>query len=132
MTCENDDRVSDKGRRHRGLVRENWYRDLWLFALSALLLYTAWQTHQTAGSAKQLGVTIQRQRIDAVREGCQDQNKTNVRVTRALDAAPPRANIDKAIIKRFFDALAPFEPDCEQVVRRVAPPIATPTRGPTG
>lgn len=87
--------------------RENWYRDVWLLLITALLLWAV--------------SSIQANRLDAARNSCIAQNGRNVDTIRQLEQVvrklPPRqrqravANIGSTVL--LINALAPFHKDCD-------------------
>lgn len=73
-------------------MRENWYRDVWLLAISGLVLLalssssdTSVKAQRAAEAARRLAVTIQHQRIENVRATCVAQDARHDATIRALD-----------------------------------------------
>lgn len=121
---------------------ERWYRDLWLLAITVIVLLSlnaqgdqnadtkrvATQTRQVTKQTAKLTTLIQEQRADSIRASCEDQNGRHRRTVRALDQIidqqPAGPNKDRAKAQRpytvlLINALAPVRP-CGALVRQFA------------
>lgn len=115
----------------RVFIRENWYRDLWLFAISIVVLWASLVGQQNAKTAVDLSHQIQQERRDATYSVCADQNRRHdatinqllieVRyykkhLPRGTSAAQLQRSIDANI--SLINALAPAQ-DCKALAKRV-------------
>jgi hypothetical protein len=110
------------GRRRLRLIRENWYRDLWLVVLTIIMLVAL-------GAALNAIDSIQEERAAAIRRACDEQNARNataLRYLRGLTAEqdqdrdePRRTPAEQAkLVQDFTDALVGPVRDCDEVVQR--------------
>lgn len=120
--------------RLRSLVRENWYRDVWLILISVgaivAIVVGADANQDRVNDNKKLIEAIQESRVDAFTTQCNNVNKRNQRASQKLQQAPPRANVDKRIVKGLIDELAPYTPDCAAAANEAVAISPTPTPAP--
>jgi hypothetical protein len=98
---------------------DNWYRDVWLFAITVLVFISV-------NAAFNQSSAIQHSRERAIGEACHEQNTRNVKAYGFLSALPvndngPRMSPGerKRLIQKFTDALVGPVQNCEKRVRQI-------------
>jgi hypothetical protein len=98
---------------------DNWYRDVWLFAITILVFISV-------NAAFNQSAAIQHSRERAILEGCQQQNARNVAAYGFLNALPVNRNSPrmtpverKRLIQKFTDALVGPVQNCEKRVQQI-------------
>jgi hypothetical protein len=109
-----DERQHDDGveSRRRTIVRENWYRDVWLFVITAFMVVALW-----------LGIDANDDRIEDIQQSryifqlqnCQSVNARNLsakaKARRIVSAQGQRT------VTTLIDEMLPFHGDCEARAR---------------
>jgi hypothetical protein len=115
VTGDNE-RMEDRGRRERRpipIVRENWYRDVWL------LIITVFMVAALIG-----GIEANDDRIADVQESrflfqlqsCVNTNGRNLEAKAKAKELPLSAN-GRVVVVSLVDAMVPFTEDCEAKAR---------------
>lgn len=122
-------RNSDKG--WRRFVRDNWYRDVWLLVVSAVVLVAIIKALGAANDAKDNVAAIQDSRVALTRDTCEQQNSRHDNTIKRLNKLvneihDPRqrrraqANIAGTI--SLIDALAPHQ-NCTALIHSRFPGV---------
>jgi hypothetical protein len=98
---------------------DNWYRDVWLFAITVLVFFSV-------NAAFNQSAAIQHSRERAIGEACRQQNARNVAAYGFLNALPVNPNSPRMspverrrLIQKFTDALVGPVQNCEKRVQQV-------------
>jgi hypothetical protein len=114
MKLTADERLHDDGieSRRRTIVRENWYRDVWLFVITVFMVGSLW-----------LGIDANEDRIQDIQasryifqlQNCQSVNARNLsakaKARRIVSAQGQRT------VTALIDEMLPFHGDCEARAR---------------
>jgi hypothetical protein len=109
-----------------------WVQHVWLIVVTALVVSALVAFNDQQQRSTELGLAIQQQRADAIRDGCQEQNGRHDRTIVKLEmliaaikdpARRRRAERNVGGTIALIDALAPKQ-DCGRLVRQrvLAPP----------
>lgn len=134
--ADNRRRSSDRG--WRRLVRENWYRDVWLLAITIVALAGTIVAVNGANEARDATREIQAQRIETIWSSCRQQNarhdgtirELNVLLRASMRTADParrqQLSASRASTVLLINQLAPKQ-DCAMIVKRATQtPVSLP------
>jgi hypothetical protein len=115
----------------RGYASDRKFRiaiSVWLAVFTIIVIFAVHSNHSQ-------GALIQRQRVESVVRGCQDQNRRHRHAVRALNKLLTKSGVRKArreaaseTILTFIDALAPLQ-NC-LVLAQIVVPNSNPTTVP--
>jgi hypothetical protein len=110
-----DERQHDDGieARRRTIIRENWYRDVWLFAITA---FVVWVLIAGIGANEDRIGDIQQSRFLFQFQACVNTNGRNLEAkekAKRLNLSPQ----GQETVVTLVDALVPFTADCEAKAR---------------
>jgi hypothetical protein len=104
----------------------NFYRDVWLFAITILVFISANASFNQASAIQHQASAIQHSRERAIREACEQQNERNGTAFKFLQGLPVSRNQPAMsperrhlLIQQFTDALVGPVQDCEKRVQQV-------------
>jgi hypothetical protein len=112
-----DERREDNGieaRNHErpGWLRENWYRDVWLFLLSAYIVAV---TLAGVGANEDRIQDIQASRFEFQFQNCLSVNARNLKAkAKAREVVSPQG---QRTVRLLIDEMLPFSRDCEARAR---------------
>lgn len=123
-----DERREDRGPQARtpAWLRENWYRDVWLFLIS---LFCAVSIPVFYSANKDRIADVQTSRLENVRRGCEDSNAKNEHAKAKVNALRSQGKMSPegaAVTKTLIDSLSEVHEDCEAYARQVVVPPEVP------